>query len=138
MKQRFYFPMVLLAILGLAPVAGCQKSSSQPNNTNAAVVGYWFGTFTATGASAPTAQEGHVFKSDGTMVSYDFWNATSTDTASCPTKGYGTYTISGNKVSQTYSYASAGNFTATCTISGNTMTGPYSGTSSGTLSFTKQ
>jgi len=117
----------------------CSKTSSSPASSSA--IGYWFGAFDN---SIP---EGQVFKSDGTTVQYDFYGTTITDTAKCPYKAYGTYTLVGDSIKFQIVYPTVGgeSFTESAAIkttgSSTTMNGTFSssnGGGTGTFSFTKQ
>jgi hypothetical protein len=113
------------------------KSDNKPSG-NVSVVGFWSGTFLN-----GSANESEVFKSDGTTVQYDFYNQTSTDTATCEYKAYGTYSVTGNTLTFSITYPTLGeSFKETATInisvSPYVMTGTYSGSGSGNFTMTMQ
>ena len=112
-----------------------QKSNDTPKK-NVVITGYWFG-------SSSVGNEGQVFNSNGTTIDYDFYGTTSTDSATCPYKGYGTYTVVGNKITFNITYPTLnelfneqGNINTS--VSPNTISGTYTGAASGSFSITKQ
>jgi hypothetical protein len=109
--------------------------------------GFWLGSFTNTNTGVTSYNEGELFKSDSSTVQYDFYGSASLDTATCPLKAYGTYTLSGNTVNFSISFASLSqNFNETGTlntsVNPNTIAGTFTsatiGGGSGTFSFAKQ
>jgi hypothetical protein len=129
---------VLAATLALF---SCTKSADKPSGSHTpdatgSLSGFWFGTFSA-------GNEGEIFNADGTTVQYDFYGTTSTDTATCPYKAYGTYTLVGDSLHFSVNYPTLSeSFTEIAvvdtTVKPFTITGSYSGSQTGTFSFTKQ
>jgi hypothetical protein len=129
---------VLAAILALF---SCTKSGDKPagshtTDATGALSGFWFGTFSA-------GNEGQVFNADGSTVEYDFYGTTSTDTATCPYKAYGTYTLVGDSLHFNVTYPTLNeSFTESAvidtTVKPFTIAGSYSGSQSGTFSISKQ
>ena len=121
----------------------CKKSRSSPS-VPTGITGYWFGAFKTT--SGLTGNEGQLFKSDGTTVEYDFYGTSSTDTASCPNKAYGSYTLKNSTVNFSVTFGSSETFneilTVNTSVTPNTMSGTYTSPSvdaaGGSVSFTKQ
>lgn len=140
MKKIIRISIAVFAIVLVG--TSCKKDSSKPQTPPVSnpLVGYWLGTFNTVN------NEGEVFKSDGTTVEYDFFGVASTDTASCPYKGYGTYTLSGNNVNFTVTFPSNNQTFSNVAVlntssSPNAISGSYSssnGGGSGKFSFTKQ
>lgn len=131
MKKNSFLFLIVIAFC-----FSCKKSDNTPK-TNVSITGYWFG-------SATVGNEGQIFKSDGTTVEYDFYATNSTDTATCQNKGYGTYSVVGNKLNFTISYPTVGNEsfnevgTINTSVIPNTISGTYTGAGSGSFQFTKQ
>jgi hypothetical protein len=129
----------IIAVFISTVFISCKKNNASPS-TNALANTYWFGTFT----SGSAVKEGEYFKSDGTTVEYDFVGTTSTDTATCLYKGYGTYSLSGNAITMQVTFPTANNqmfnfvLTLNSSVNPNTIIGTYSGSGSGTINFAKQ
>lgn len=113
----------------------CKKSADSPK-TNVVITGYWFG-------SSSVGNKGQVFNSNGSTIDYDFYSTTSTDSATCPYKGYGTYTVVGNKITFNITYPTLNESfneqgTINTSVTPNTISGTYTGAASGSFSITKQ
>jgi hypothetical protein len=137
MKKLFIAAMILL--ISSASFLSCSKSSNTPS-TPVVVTGYWLGSYTS---SAERGTAGVAFGANGSAVVYNFGTSGLTDTATCPLKYAGTYTVSGNKVNFTVTTPSlvALNYTSTANVSANpnTLTGTFSSTAtSGNFSLVKQ
>ncbi len=141
--MKKYFLAVTFFLFSAFIFLSCKKDSTKTPTTSGsgAATGYWFGNF------ANAYNLGEVFKSDGTSVQYDFYGTSTTDTASCPYKGYGTYTINGNNVSLSVTFPTVANQifnlkgVLNTSTNPNTISGTYSspnGGGSGNFTFTKQ
>jgi len=146
--KKILFTALILSISS-SIFLSCSKSSTTPaqlTTTSGKLGGYWFGTFTIKGSTTPTANEGEFFQSGGSStVQYDFDGVTSTDTATCPFKAYGNYTLSGDTVNFTTTFPSLSEtFNEMAIIDTlvhpNTMSGTFTSISSpgGSFFFTKQ
>jgi hypothetical protein len=140
MKKLLITAMIIL--INGSIFLSCKKSSSSPS-TSGGATGYWFGSFMATNGLG--GNEGQVFKSDGTTVEYDFYGTSSTDTATCPYKAYGTYTVSGNTVNFTVTFQSLNEtfneiLAINTSVTPNTMKGTFTSPTApgGSCSLTKQ
>ena len=137
MKKLFITSMILLITGSL--LVSCSKSSPTPS-TPVVVTGYWLGSYSST---AQSGIAGVAFGANQSAVVYNFGTTGLTDTATCPLKYIGTYTVSGNKVNFTVTTPSlvALNYTSTANVSTNpnTITGTFSSTAtSGNFSIAKQ
>ncbi len=133
MKTGIFLTAILL--MGLA---SCKKSvTSKAPATLSELEGYWYGTFSA-------GNEGQVFKSTGATIQYDFYGTSSTDTATAPYKGTGTFTLRNDSIFFNLSYPAPNNETFTekaminTSVAPCTITGTYTGSRSGSFSLTKQ
>lgn len=114
----------------------CKKSSTS-SNTNAVISGYWFGT-------SSVGNKRQLFTTSGTTIEYDFYATSSTDTATCQYKGYGTYTVVGNKVSFNLTFPTVSNETfneqgvVNTSVTPNTISGTYTGAGAGSFTIAKQ
>jgi hypothetical protein len=142
MKKIIITTLSLLTI-GSALFSSCSKSSTTSTPTAPAnnAAGYWFGSFkTSIGL---TGNEGELVKSDGTTVQYDFYGTSSTDTATCPLKAYGTYTLSNDTLNFHLNYSTINETfdevgIINTSVSPDTMAGTFTGSGTGTFSLTKQ
>ena len=134
MKKLFITSMVLLINGSL--FLSCSKSSTTPS-TPVVVTGYWLGTYSS---SSNNGTAGIAFGANGSAVVYNFGTSGLTDTATCPLKYTGTYTVSGSKVSFVVTTPSLSTLNYTATADITTMTGTFSSTggASGTFSEIKQ
>jgi hypothetical protein len=139
--KKIIITTVSFLMISSALFLSCSKSSTTTAPPSNIALGYWFGSFkTSIGL---TGNEGELVKSDGTTVQYDFYGTSSTDTATCPLKAYGTYTLSNDTLNLHLSYPTINetfNEVGIITISAtpNTMAGTFTGSGAGTFSFTKQ
>jgi hypothetical protein len=97
----------------------CKKKKDPPPAPT--VIGYWVGKY-GNGSDAATLDYAFVFKSDGTVKVY----ANNADTSRA-TKGDGTYTISGTRITSTYVYPGNLRYSAIGTVDANfkIMTGTW-------------
>ena len=134
--------ILLPLCLGAALLTCCTKSNGPKKTASATggLNGFWTGNFDG------SVSESQLFSADGTTVEYDFYGASdATDTANCPYKAYGTYTLSGDTIrfninfpTLNEQFSEIGTFDTTAapfTMSG-TFTSPEA--ASGTFAFTKQ
>ena len=123
MKKLNKTTLLLVMAAALAFTLSCSKKSN-PKPANANVTGYWFGYFMSGGSKI---NQSILFYSNGKIKVYDFYeNPTSTDTTQA-LDGYGTYSVSGNKVSTKDSFANGEAFSDNGTVStGNPQTITFS------------
>ena len=136
--KKLFISVMIISISG-SLLLSCSKSSNTPS-TPVVVTGYWLGSYTS---AAQSGTAGVAFGADGSAVVYNFGTSGLTDTATCPLKYAGTYTVSGSKVNFTVTTPSlvALNYTSTANVSANpnTLIGTFSSTAtSGNFSLVKQ
>jgi hypothetical protein len=127
-------------LFACALIAGCSKSSNSPKPpASIGFTGYWSGNFDG------SIRESELFSSDGTTVQYDFYGSNVTDTAQCPYKAYGTYTITGDSIHFDIVFPTLGesfseNALIDTSVQPYTMSGSFTSPQAapGTFLFTKQ
>jgi hypothetical protein len=139
MKKLFISVMILLISGSL--FLSCSKNSTSTPSIPVVVTGYWVSTYTS---STNSGNAGIEFGTNASAVVYNFGSSSSTDTATCPLKYVGTYTVSGASVNFIVTTPSLSTLnykaTANISVSPNTMSGTFSSTggASGNFSSVKQ
>lgn len=139
MRQSF---LLLVFITGIV-FASCKKNSDS-NNSGSGIAGFWPGKFYPGGGATGYA-ENFILKSDGTDMVYDSYGHSTSDTSQW-SKAYGTYTVTGNTLTTTYTFTGSYTYHLTGTINTsvtpNSFSGNYSNSSlssdQGTMMLTKQ
>ena len=93
----------------------CSKSKDKPATAAISVVGYWFGSF-----DNGTINQSALYRSDGTMKVYDFYNSPTSRDTTIAYDGTGTYSVSGNTLTTSTSFPNGQSFQGTATINFNT------------------
>jgi hypothetical protein len=138
MKKLFITAMIL-SISG-SLLLSCSKSSTTPS-TPVVITGYWLGSYSS---ATNSGVAGTAFDSSGNAIVYNFGTSGLTDTATCPLKYTGRYTVTGNQVNFTVTTPSLVTLnyksTANISVNPNTIAGTFSanGGVSGNFSVTKQ
>jgi len=135
MKKLFITTMTLLISGSL--FLSCSKSSTSTPSTPVVVTGYWLSTYSS---STNNGNAGIAFTANGNAVVYNFGTGSSTDTATCPLKYTGTYTVTGSSVNFLVTTPSLSTLnykaTANVSVSPNTMSGTFSSTGGASGNFT--
>lgn len=92
----------------------CSKSKDKPAAAANSIVGYWFGSF-----NKGTVNQSVLYRSDGTMKVYDFFNNPTSRDTTIAYDGTGTYSVSGNTLTTSDSFPDGQSFQGTATINFN-------------------
>jgi hypothetical protein len=77
-----------------------KKNSSKPSSQ---IVGYWAGTAQSSAGGSPWGNNIR-FYANGTLLDYDFYSLSGTDTVTCQIKAYGNYTLIGDTIKFTVDF----------------------------------
>src|SRR5665213_1530959 len=99
-------------ILSVTLFCSCSKSKDKPASATNSVVGYWFGSF-----DNGTINQSILFRSDGTLKVYDFYNNPKSTDTTIAYDGTGTYSVNGTTLTTHTSFPNGQKFTGgTATI----------------------
>lgn len=120
-------------ILSVTLFCSCSKSKDKPATAANSVVGYWFGSF-----GNGTINQSILFRSDGTIKVYDFYNNPTSRDTTIAYDGTGTYSLSGNTLTTNSSFPNGQTFPgSTATVNFNATPPTFKDDKNGDV-YTKQ